>query len=325
MSAHTHGTHNAPLTILLVDSDRINGWDIQRSLERHGFKVCGTAESALTAMAQAESYRPDLVLLDVHLEGSPDAIALAQAIRNLHDIPVIFLTTDNDPALLTRARTAEPYGYLVKPVRMLELQSTIEIACQLHAKNRRLRAQSEELRNLSMRDDLTALYNRRAFQEFGTMELRLAQRAGQVIVVLYVDVDAFKKINDKFGHAMGDQALRDAASVLRSTFRETDIIARVGGDEFAVLSIGGTPNSSETMVQRLNTSLDQQRLMVKRPFDLQMSIGAVAIDATQCRDFDDLIARADKVMYSQKRRRKQAGKKEPVIETEEALQPDRRS
>jgi len=325
MSAHTQGTHNAPLTILLVDSDRINGWDIQRSLERHGFKVCGTADSALAAMAQTESYRPDVVLLDVHLGGSPDAIALAQAIRNLHDIPVIFLTTDNDPALLSRARTAEPYGYLVKPVRMLELQSTIEIACQLHAKNRRLRAQSEELRNLSMRDDLTGLYNRRAFQEFGTMELRLAQRAAQIIVVLYVDIDAFKRINDKFGHAVGDQALRDAASVLRGTFRETDIIARLGGDEFAVLSIGGAPNSSDTMMQRLNASLEQQRLLVKRPFDLQMSVGAVALDATQCRDFDDLIARADKAMYTQKRRRKQAGKKEAAKELAEITQSDRRS
>jgi diguanylate cyclase (GGDEF)-like protein len=295
---------NSPLSILIVDNDRMVSWDTQRSLERHGFTVCGTADNALTAMAQAESYRPDLVLMDIHLQGSPDAIAVAQAIRNLHDIPVVFLTTDNDPALLTRARTADPYGYLVKPLRMLELQSTIEIACQLHAKTQRLRAQSEELRNLSMRDDLTGLYNRRAFQEFGTMELRLAQRAGQIVVVLYVDVDAFKKINDRFGHAVGDQALRDSASVLRGTFRETDIIARVGGDEFAVLSIGGAPNSAESMMQRLTAALNHHNEIVERPYELRMSVGGLAVDAKQCRDFDTLIASADKVMYSHKRRKR---------------------
>ena len=304
----TNRTPGSQLSILVVDNDGLISWDMQRSLERHGFKVCSTADNALTAMAQVESYRPDLVLLDIHLNGSPDAIAVAQAIRNLHDIPVVFLTTDSDPALLTRARTAEPYGYLVKPLRMLELQSTIEIACQLHAKNQRLRAQSEELRNLSMRDDLTGLYNRRAFQEFGAMELRLAQRAGQAVVVLYVDVDAFKKINDRFGHAIGDQALRDAASVLRATFRETDIIARIGGDEFAVMSIGGTAASAETMMDRLTTSIDQHNQHVERPYKLRMSVGTLAMDANECRDFEALIAGADKVMYSQKRRRRKASK-----------------
>lgn len=307
---------NAPLSILIVDNDRIVGWDTQRSLERHGFKVCGVADNALTAMAQAESYRPDLVLMDIHLQGSPDAIAIAQAIRNLHDIPVVFLTTDSDPALLTHARTADPYGYLVKPLRMLELQSTIEIACQLHAKTQRLRAQSEELRSLSMRDELTGLYNRRAFQEFGTMELRLAQRAGQIVVVLYGDVDAFKKINDRFGHAVGDQALRDSASILRGTFRETDIIARIGGDEFAVLSIGGAANSAETMMQRLTAALNHHNEHVERPYELRMSVGGLAMDATQCRDFDALIASADKVMYTQKHRKRKAVKAADAAEAD---------
>ena len=175
---------NTQLSILIVDNDRIISWDMQRSIERHGFKVCSRADNALTAMAQAESYRPDLVLLDIHLQGSPDAIAVAQAIRNLHDIPVVFLTTDSDPALLTRARAAEPYGYLVKPLRMLELQSTIEIACQLPAKNQRLVRQSEELRHLSMRDDLTGLYNRRAFQGVRRTWNFACTIAGQIVVVL---------------------------------------------------------------------------------------------------------------------------------------------
>jgi two-component system cell cycle response regulator len=316
---------NTPLTVLVVEGDGIVALDLQRSLESLGFRVCGTADNALTALAQAEAYRPDMVLLDLNLRGAPDGIAVAQAMRNLHDIPVVFLTTDSDPELLARTRTAEPYGYLVKPMRMLELQSTIEIAHRLHAKNRRLRAQSEELRSLSMRDELTGLYNRRAFQEFGMMELRLAQRADQVIVVLYVDVDAFKRINDRHGHVVGDQALRDTAAVLRGTFRETDIIARVGGDEFAVLSIGGTLNSAEMMMQRLEVSLEQHRKLVERPFELRMSVGAHALHAKQCRDFEELIAGADKAMYSQKRRRKRNGKAATNQAEPAADPPPRRS
>ncbi|HET9769589.1 MAG TPA: GGDEF domain-containing protein, partial [Acidimicrobiia bacterium] len=98
----------------------------------------------------------------------------------------------------------------------------------------RLRAAEEELSRLALRDDLTGLANRRAFVTVGEQLLRVAERSGETVLLVYADLDGMKVINDLHGHAAGDEALQAAARLLRETFREADLVARVGGDEFCV-------------------------------------------------------------------------------------------
>src|SRR5256885_1766435 len=112
--------------------------------------------------------------------------------------------------------------------------SSTGLGCCASSSGRSCRTE-EELSRLAWYDDLTGLANRRAFVTVGEQLLRLAHRAGETVLVVYADLDGMKAINDCHGHAAGDEALRRAAGLLRDTFREADLVARIGGDEFCVL------------------------------------------------------------------------------------------
>ena len=111
------------------------------------------------------------------------------------------------------------------------------------------------LRDLSLTDDLTGLYNRRGFSTMAERHLALAVRRRQPLLLIFADVDGLKRINDTHGHAAGDQALRDTASVLRSTYRSADIIARLGGDEFTVFPLDAAGSSQGLLTERLDEAL----------------------------------------------------------------------
>jgi diguanylate cyclase (GGDEF)-like protein len=121
--------------------------------------------------------------------------------------------------------------------------------------------------------------------------------------VLCVDLDGFKPINDRFGHAEGDRALRDMAGLLRTTVRETDLIGRVGGDEFALLVVDADQATEHAVVGRLRQALTFRNLGVTRPYPLAVSIGAVRFDADRAASLDELLERADAALYEAKRGR----------------------
>ena len=162
----------------------------------------------------------------------------------------------------------------------------------------------EEIRVLSFTDDLTGLYNRRAFFVLAQQQLRIARRAKRETVLFYADIDGLKRINDTFGHRGGDAALIDTAVVLKKTFRESDIIARIGGDEFVVLTTETTIEKKEVMTKRLQENLEVRNLQEKRKYRLYLSVGVAFCDSQHPRPLDNLIAQADKLMYDQKGERK---------------------
>lgn len=166
-----------------------------------------------------------------------------------------------------------------------------------------LAAHAEELRALSLTDELTGLSNRRGFFSLGEHKLKLAQRTGNRVVLLFADVDDVKGINDTLGHAAGDQVLRDAARVLTQVFRAGDIVARMGGDEFAVLAWTNGHGSAETLINRLEIGLLAHHADTDRPYSLSMSIGAAEWDRMSPGTIVDLLQEADARMYEIKRTR----------------------
>lgn len=167
----------------------------------------------------------------------------------------------------------------------------------------RLAAQAEELRALSFTDDLTSLANRRGFFTLAEQRLKLARRARRRLVVIFIDVDDMKAINDAFGHAVGDQAIIDAANLLESTFRESDVMARVGGDEFAVLAWLEDGAATDALLDRLHENVDRHNTTADRPFTLSMSVGTAKQDPAHVVSLDDLLRHADADMYRAKRAR----------------------
>lgn len=164
----------------------------------------------------------------------------------------------------------------------------------------------EELRSLSLKDELTGLHNRRSFISFLDQHLKMQGRAKQkALFVLFIDLDEFKWINDNLGHKVGDQALIGASHVLKSTFRDADIIARLGGDEFVVfLTEGLQPVNVEALKKRLFEGLAEWNAKEQRPYQLKMSVGVVQHDPVAHKTAQDLLTHADELMYKQKKEKK---------------------
>lgn len=159
----------------------------------------------------------------------------------------------------------------------------------------RLRAE-QLVRQMSLTDELTGLYNRRGFLLLAERELQVARRRRGRSLLLYLDLDYLKLANDRFGHAAGDAMLMDAAELLKSLFRSTDVVARIGGDEFVVLA--SHYSSSEEVLARLNHALQVFRQRTGRP--LSLSVGAAESSLQADQSLEHLLSQADAAMYANK-------------------------
>lgn len=159
-----------------------------------------------------------------------------------------------------------------------------------------------EIRSLAITDELTGFFNRRGFLAAATQQLKLAHRDRQNVLLLFCDVDHLKNINDTFGHNEGDAALIRTADALEETFRESDVLGRLGGDEFTVLAWEATIPDLRTIFARLEKNLLQANVEESR-FTLSLSIGVARYDPHSPLSLSDLMARADQDMYRHKNRR----------------------
>jgi len=159
----------------------------------------------------------------------------------------------------------------------------------------------EALRSLSLTDALTGLYNRRGFMTLAEQQWKLAKRLNSRILLLFADIDDLKRINDTLGHQEGDLALIETAALLKETFRESDIIARVGGDEYVVLTMGAPEEDVEVITARLQTKLAARNAQGDLLFQLKISTGAACYNPDNPYSIGEMLAQTDALMYEQKR------------------------
>lgn len=169
---------------------------------------------------------------------------------------------------------------------------------------RKIRAMETEIRTLSLRDELTGLYNLRGFRFLAEQALRLAERSGHPFSVLFVDLDHLKQINDSLGHQAGSDFLVDTAELLMSNFRGADVVGRIGGDEFAVAG-EFTDEEIQSAVARLEFQTSAVATQASGRLPLSLSMGYVTAYPDADLSLDDLLAEADAAMYERKRARKQ--------------------
>lgn len=162
----------------------------------------------------------------------------------------------------------------------------------------------EEIRSISVTDQLTGLYNRRGFLTLAEQQLKFSDRNQSDMLLFFADLDGMKWINDTLGHEEGDRALIDVAGLLRETFRSSDIIARMGGDEFAILAIDTTGIYPEIMMTRLQNQIDTHNNEGTRRYKISISMGTAYYDPENPCSFDELMSRADQLMYEQKKNKK---------------------
>ncbi len=255
----------------------------------------GTLSATLDRLAKGGV---DLVLLDLNLPDSEGTGTFERTLAFAPDVPIVVLSGVDDEELALSTVRGGAQDYLVKDqVGPDLLLKSIRYAVERH---RLISA----LRGLSLIDDLTGLYNRRGFSELGEQHLKLARRSGRGILLVYADVDDLKTINDTFGHCVGDQALVKVAETLKDTFRQSDLIARIGGDEFAVMALEASEENEGQLIQRLAQGIGEANRREGEPYPLSVSVGMARVSGDGAVTLDDVLARADRAMYEEKRPKK---------------------
>jgi diguanylate cyclase (GGDEF)-like protein len=227
---------------------------------------------------------PDVVLLDSTWSAAR-LLKTARRVREaLPNVPVLLL-----PDLRTESSAPQERGWsaMVKAVRYAR---------------RRQRVQ-EELLYLALRDELTGLYNRRAFRVLARRSLRSAHRLQRQVLVFFADLDGLKRINDRFGHGEGDRALSRAAAGFKATFNnQSDIVARLGGDEFIALVIEEDGRRADDLCRHLRQSVAARGAGESR-YALTFSVGVARSGSERPNSLSELMTQADSALYRDKRSR----------------------
>ncbi len=190
----------------------------------------------------------------------------------------------------------------LSPVKNPDGQTTAVTIVSKNITERKL--MEDELRALSLTDELTGLYNRRGFLTLAEQQFRVANRLKKRLYIISADLDDLKRINDIKGHKAGDAALAEAANLLRESFRESDIIARIGGDEFVVMLIDMADESAEMILQRIEKSFEEKNVEEKQSYKISVSTGIAYCDPDSSCSIQQLLNMADNAMYEQKRLKK---------------------
>lgn len=174
---------------------------------------------------------------------------------------------------------------------------------QLEASNAELQAKQKDLQRLTRLDGLTGLYNRNTFVELTRQELARARRQGLATTILLLDLDLFKRVNDTWGHPAGDAVLKNVANLCNSAVRATDLVGRLGGEEFIILLPGTTQEAGRKLAEKLRLHLEQNPTAWEQTcIRNTASIGVASTPALEQRDFDHLYSVADQALYSAKQK-----------------------
>lgn len=288
-----------PVKVLLIEDNSVQRIMMQAMLAKAGASqpflhdlelVC--ADQLSTGLAQLDAGGIDVVLLDLSLPDADGLTTLVKVREQEPDIPIVVLTGHDDEQLAVEAMKSGAQDYLVKG----QIDNQILVRALRYAIERH-----RLLRSLSLTDDLTGLYNRRGFIMLAEQHIKLAQRTESDFLLFFADMDGLKQINDALGHKEGAMALVRTAELLKSTFRESDIMARIGGDEFTILATNAVDDSGEDIIARLQENLDAYNARSSAPYKLSISVGVARYDFKSKASLEDVMARADQAMYEQKR------------------------
>src|SRR5579864_1563830 len=299
--------NGVPIRILLIgeakDACRLRG--LLDTEDSSHFHIAHVADLELAA-ERLSSDPADVLLLDLGSK-QRQGRALVQAARAAApDTPMVILAESEDELMAIEALGQGVQDFLDK-----EHLDRFVLVRALRYSIERHRLQ-KNLQNLSLIDDLTGLYNRRGFLALAEQHLRMIQRNGAALLI-YLDLDDLKLINDTCGHLEGNRALVVTANVLRACFRQSDILARLGGDEFCVLMTDAGQDSAQQVRKRLQQRLDFINALPSSRFRISLSVGFADVPAVHQPPLEELLRIADARMYEEKRSKQLRGSDSPAL------------
>ena len=289
-------SHHDPAHILLIESNSADAGILREIITGISPKThIVETPSVDAALERLYDQQFDAILLSL----SANVGDSVQRVLEYTDSPIIVLTSCQNDSLGLEALQAGADDYLVKPALN---PATLRHALQCAMARSTWKS---EIYTLSVIDDLTGLYNRRGFMTLGEQQLNIARRTGSGVNLAFADLDGLKSINDNFGHGEGDRALKNVAKILSSTFhRESDLIARIGGDEFAVLWIANTSFAIDTVRTHFKRALDSSIALEQLPYPFLVSVGLCQYHPNFSDPLTDMLSEGDRRMYEEKRRSK---------------------
>jgi diguanylate cyclase (GGDEF)-like protein len=280
--------------ILIVDDEEPTRKLIVSLLSPKGHQ-CVTANNGREALDKMMETKFDALITDIVMP-EVDGITLTKELSKYYqNLPVMVITGYTEEYSAESAIASGAREFIYKPFAISEFLIRFDKMMRDHKGEAALLA-------LSLIDELTGLYNRRRFFVLTEQSLKLSVRTKKRLLLLFIDMDNLKWINDHHGHNEGDQALIDLAHILKKTFRESDIVARIGGDEFVVLS-ESTDENGETVLTRLYENIKDYNAKGERRYTLSISVGTTHFDPEHPVSIDELLSKADALMYAQKRKR----------------------
>ena len=281
-----------PFRVLIVDDSQTILAYHSAILEQAGMLV-KTVVEPLKLLGALNDFNPDLILMDLYMPGC-NGVELARVIRQIDgflSIPIVYLSSENDFNTQAEAMSLCGDDFLVKPIGAGHLVSAVT--------TRATRARF--LRSLMIHDGLTGLLNHTAIKEELTREVIRSSRLTSPLSLAMVDIDFFKKVNDTYGHAAGDRVLKSLARLLKQRLRETDIVGRYGGEEFAVIMNDTDAASAAKVIDEIRTVFSRLlHLSHDEEFSVNFSCGIA--DLAHFSDAVSLSEAADKALYQAKQR-----------------------
>ena len=293
--------HNKKKTILIVDDTKIN-IDILIELLDDTYDVI-VSLSAKRALEIVDETPVNIILLDILMPdvSGYDVCRILKTKDNTKNIPVIFITANTDEESIDLAYQVGGIDYITKPFKALELLARVKTQLNMQNLLLELEESSKELKLLASQDHMTKLYNRRYFADISVSILDLAKRNNKQFSILMLDIDKFKRINDTYGHHIGDEVIIALANVLKSTNRKSDIACRFGGEEFLILLPETDIDGAYIIGEKLRKLVAELTVKVEdQDIGFTISVGVAQIDLKNENDLEATIQRSDEGLYKAK-------------------------
>ncbi|WP_395007432.1 diguanylate cyclase [Undibacterium sp.] len=291
---------NPPLyRIMIIDDDVDLAQYYSRVLKGAGM-IADVLNNPELVLEELANFRPELILMDVYMPDC-DGVELSKVIRqdpSYLDVPIVFLSSENNLQKQIAAVKVGADDFLNKPISPELLISSLSTRAERY----------RSLRTLVMRDGLTGLYNHTAIKEDLMAKMSSASRSVTCVAVAMLDLDNFKRVNDTYGHQMGDQVLRTLSHLLRQRLRKSDVVGRYGGEEFIIIFPNTTADVARTVLEKVRIAFNKIHHVAEQG-EFCVGFSAGIADSRQTTSPEDLLTIADAALY----RAKHSGKNQIAL------------
>lgn len=307
--------------ILVIEDKQFEQRKIEETLSRDQDKIV-LAESGMKAMELVASQSFDVLIVSLNL-ANEDGLRLCSHLKSnerTRSIPIVMIGGEEDMPRIAHGLEIGAHDYILRPVDRNELLARVRTQIRRKRFQERLRATYEISLSMALTDSLTGLYNRRYLEVHLDKLLTKNQESNKSLAVLLMDIDHFKQVNDKYGHNIGDEVLKTFAQRLVGNLRSFDLVARLGGEEFAVILPDVSEQRAWLVGERLRNAIAEKPFPVSHAageIPVTTSIGAAIIEPKPHK-IAEVLERADKCLYDAKK----GGRNAVVFEGKGKLNPD---